>query len=120
MKGTKKAGISRRDLLRIGGLAAVGAVGAGALSGCAPKAGSSKGDVTNAASMLDPAVSGHHPEALPGFLAELDPIAESNIKATKEFDIVVIGAGAAGVTCALSAVENGASVAVLQKESMVI
>ena len=44
------------------------------------------------------------------------PIDESKIAETKEYDVVVVGAGAAGVPCALSAFEAGASVAVLQKQ----
>ena len=52
----------------------------------------------------------------PAFLAQPEPITE--FIETREYDVVVVGAGAAGVACALSAFENGASVAVLQKESV--
>lgn len=46
------------------------------------------------------------------------PISESEIKETLEFDVVVVGAGAAGVPCAWAAHEEGCSVAVLQKQSV--
>jgi succinate dehydrogenase/fumarate reductase flavoprotein subunit len=49
------------------------------------------------------------------FLPKPKPIAEKDIKSTLTFDVVVVGAGAAGVPAALSARENGASVAVVQK-----
>jgi succinate dehydrogenase/fumarate reductase flavoprotein subunit len=51
---------------------------------------------------------------LPSFFVAPAPLTATE---TKEYDIVVIGAGAAGATAALSAVENGAKVALLQKES---
>jgi len=49
------------------------------------------------------------------FLPKPKPIAEKDIKSTLTFDVVVVGAGASGVPAALSARENGASVAVVQK-----
>ncbi|MEG0376177.1 MAG: FAD-binding protein, partial [Raoultibacter sp.] len=115
------AGLSRRDLFKLGGVAAVGVAGLSTLSACSPQGGSATADASSkTASSLDPAVSGHYAEVLPSFLAEPEPIAESDIVETKEYDVVVVGAGAAGVTCALSAVENGATVAVLQKEAKVV
>jgi fumarate reductase flavoprotein subunit len=52
------------------------------------------------------------------FLPRPRPIAESEIKETLTFDVVVVGAGASGVPAALSAAENGAKVAVIQKHPM--
>jgi hypothetical protein len=49
------------------------------------------------------------------FLPHPKAIADSEIKATLTFDVVVVGAGASGVPAALSAAENGATVAVIQK-----
>lgn len=54
----------------------------------------------------------------PGFqepVAIAEPIPASAIVEELEYDVVVVGAGAAGVPAALSAAELGASVAVLQK-----
>jgi len=50
-----------------------------------------------------------------GFLPKPKPIADVDIKETLSFDVVVVGAGASGVPAALSAAQNGAKVAVLQK-----
>jgi fumarate reductase flavoprotein subunit len=52
------------------------------------------------------------------FLPRPKPIAESEIKETLTFDVVVVGAGASGVPAALSAAESGAKVAVIQKHPM--
>jgi len=49
------------------------------------------------------------------FLPKPKPIADKDIKETLTYDVVVIGAGASGVPAALSARENGATVAVVQK-----
>ncbi|QYJ89374.1 FAD-dependent oxidoreductase [Shewanella halotolerans] len=54
------------------------------------------------------------------FMPKPKPIADSEIASTQTFDVVVVGAGASGVPAALSARENGASVAVLQKQAIVV
>lgn len=51
---------------------------------------------------------------IPSFFKKPDPI--TDIADTKEYDIVIIGAGSPGVPCALKAAELGAKVAILQKE----
>ena len=100
--------LTRRDLFKFGGVAAVGAAGAGMLAGCAPKGG--KSAESGAKDVAD--------NGLPSFFQQ--PEAISDIAETKEFDIVVVGAGAAGVPCALAAAEQGAKVALIQKESQAI
>jgi succinate dehydrogenase/fumarate reductase flavoprotein subunit len=60
-------------------------------------------------------ITGHVRPDMPAFLRHPAPI--SDIKETKEYDIVVIGAGSPGVPCALAAVESGAEVALIQKEA---
>lgn len=58
--------------------------------------------------------------ALLSFLPKPEKIKDEDISRTETFDVVVVGAGASGVPAALSAFENGATVAVLQKENIVI
>lgn len=99
--------ITRRDLFKFGGVAAVSAATAGALSGCAPKQTGTKG-ANKAGSNTD----------VPSFFAKPEPI--TSIDETKEFDIVIVGAGAAGVPCALAASEKGAHVALIQKENQAV
>ncbi len=102
--------ISRRDLFKFGGVAAVGAAGASMLAGCAPQSASS-----GAASGT---TSGTTKDGLPSFFAKPDAI--TDIAETKDYDVVVIGAGAAGVPAAISAFQAGAKVALLQKEATAI
>lgn len=97
--------ITRRSLVKgAGALAAAGAVGAlGAGVAGAAEGPSFVAEV-----------------ATPAFLVAPDPIPADQISETREYDVVVIGAGAAGVPAALSACEAGASVALLQKEATAV
>ncbi|MFB2660403.1 FAD-dependent oxidoreductase [Shewanella mangrovisoli] len=52
------------------------------------------------------------------FMPKPRAIPDSEIASTQTFDVVVVGAGASGVPAALSAAENGAKVAVLQKQAI--
>lgn len=118
-KQSKQQGISRRDLLKFGGMTAAGMAAAGALSACAPQETAAK----NAASAQAGAgekttAAGHLRTGMPAFLEK--PAAITDIAATEEYDVVVIGAGASGVPAALSALEAGARVALLQKENQAI
>ncbi|QSX34490.1 FAD-binding protein [Shewanella avicenniae] len=54
------------------------------------------------------------------FLPKPIEISDAEIASTQTFDVVVVGAGASGVPAALSAREQGASVAVLQKQAMAV
>lgn len=110
-------GISRRDLLRAGGIAAAGAAVAAALPGCAPQAAT--GAVGESARPSDGKeatwAAGHRRIGTPDFLVPPDPI--TDVKETREYDLVVIGAGSPGLPCALAAHEAGAKrVCVLQKQ----
>jgi hypothetical protein len=101
-------GISRRSFFSrtAAGAAGVGALGlAGAAAEAAGPAGSRSADFA----------SSSDGGAVLNFLPRPQAIAEADIKETLSFDVVVVGAGAAGVPAALSAAENGASVAVVQK-----
>jgi len=54
------------------------------------------------------------------FMPKPEPIADKDIASTESYDVIVVGAGASGVPAALSAAENGAKVAVLQKHPIVV
>ncbi len=105
-------GISRRSFLSrtATGAASVGVLG---LGGFAPKSanGATAGEGITFGKSSDGA-------ATLSFLPKPKPIKNADIKATETFDVVVVGAGASGVPAALSAAENGAKVAVLQKHGL--
>ena len=110
-----QSGISRRDLFKFGGVAAAGVVGASALASCSPKGSSQSTTASTSSAASETTVAGHLTKGLPDFLTA--PSAITDIKETKEYDVIVIGAGAPGVPCALAAKEAGASVALIQKEA---
>lgn len=113
-RGTIMKDISRRDLFKLGGLTAAGIAGASMLGGCTSGGASS----SEAAAAETTDVAGHIREGLPSFLASPDSI--TNISETKDYDIVIVGAGASGIMAAISANQAGASVAVLQKLSTAV
>ena len=90
------------------------------MASCAPQAsnGTASAAGTASASGETTTAAGHLRTGMPNFLTAPDPI--TDIKETKDYDVVVIGAGASGVPAALSALEAGAKVALLQKESQAI
>lgn len=95
--------VTRRDLFKFTGLAAAGVVGASALAGCAPK---------TAAETATLADTGSADAGLPAFLQAPEPI--TDFADTREYDIVVVGAGESGLSAAHSAVAAGAKVACVQ------
>jgi fumarate reductase flavoprotein subunit len=100
-------GVSRRGFFQRS--AAVGSVGAGLLglrgaAQAAPRSGDYAASSDGGATL--------------GFLPKPQPILDSQIAQTLTFDVVVVGAGASGVPAALSAAQDGASVAVVQKHPM--
>lgn len=110
-KSSKRVqGISRRSFLKAGSLAA--AAGALAMTGCAPRE-------QEAAPAADQAGEGGAVKA-PSWETPPEMPAAAGIKETKQYDVVVVGAGMGGVCTALAAAEGGASVAVLQKGDMVL
>ena len=113
------AQFTRRDMFKISGLAAAGIGSAAFLGACSPAGTASSGaGETAAAETGTTTVAGHTREGLPSFLAAPEPITE--VDATKDFDVVIVGAGASGVPAAITAREAGATVALIQKESTAI
>lgn len=100
-----KKNVTRRDLLKFGGITAVGALGASALASCAPAA-TKEGAKTVGGS-----------EGYPAFLQQPEPITE--FAETKEYEVVVVGAGESGLSAVHSALEAGAKVACVQNISTV-
>ena len=106
--------ISRRDLFKIGGTAAVGVAGAGMLASCAPTIGRPRGDYRGSVE-CDTAGTGTETTSMPAFLAKPEAVVE--FAETKDYDVVVVGAGVSGMAAAVSAAQAGAKVACVQKES---
>lgn len=96
---------TRRDLLKFGGIAALGAAGAASLAGCGqPRA------VGQAATEDDLAATGA--ATGPSFLAPQTPI--TDFVETHDYDVVVVGAGESGLAAVHTALEAGARVACVQ------
>lgn len=97
--------LNRRTFIK-GTAFAGGAAALLGLAGCAPAASSDvkAADTGSSAS---------------GWRTAPDPIPDDKITETVEADLVVVGAGNAGCVAAVSAVEDGASVVLLQKGSTV-
>lgn len=91
--------LSRRNFVQLGGVAALGATAAPALS---PAAAQASEPIEGA-------------PTLPSFFTAPDPIAETDIAETHDYDLVIVGAGNAGIAAAAAAVRAGAKVAVVEK-----
>ena len=111
---TQSQGITRRDLLRWGGVAGAGLAGATALAGCAP---STSGSSTSKAADGVSASVQDGPFAVPESM--LQPEAITEFDETKDYDVVVVGAGLAGLSAVHTALEGGAHVACVQNTDVV-
>jgi fumarate reductase flavoprotein subunit len=107
----QKGGISRRGFIRNGALTV--AVGSSLLlSACGKGKKSDEGKDSKEDSKK--AAGGE-----PSFLKAPQPIKDSEIKETVEADVVVVGAGIAGLCAAIAAAEEGAKVTLIEKTSSV-
>ena len=105
-------GISRRNLFKMGGIAATGIIGAATLSSCGGKPATPNEESEGGASFE----RGIAFEDFEKSAVELEAIQDFSDE--KTYDIVVVGAGTSGLPAVLTALEEGASVACLQKESV--
>ena len=106
--------MSRRDVLKLGGLATISAVGVSGLAACSPAATSSGssggGGGTGGSELTHTSVEGKWAFEIPP-----DPIAEDKITETREAEIIIIGAGTAGLSCAVAAAQAGGKVILFAK-----
>lgn len=104
--------MDRRSFLKgafaTGAVATAAATGAVTLAGCAA-------EPKGTSAMASTGTGGTY-----AFETAPDPIPESDITATVDADVVIIGAGFSGLCCALSAAENGASVIMLERMDHVV
>lgn len=98
--------MSRRKFIGIGGLTAVAAMSAGALAGCSPETAPTEEEVAAATEGTGPS-----------FMTAPDKIADEDIVETKDYEIVVVGAGNSGLAAVASALKNGAKVACVEKST---
>lgn len=122
-----KKELSRRDFMKSAAGVAVGAAAMGVLGACQTSSGetTTAGVSTDAATTAAATAASSEsqldvtPVPQGGWSWETapDPIPDSEIKETIEADIVIVGAGIAGVTASLRASELGADVAVVEKAS---
>jgi succinate dehydrogenase/fumarate reductase flavoprotein subunit len=109
MKKNQMEGIDRRLFLKGAAVGALGIVASGTIAGCAEN-----GTPASAAASSAEAGASHitAEQATKKWAFEIppDPIPEADISETKEADIIIIGAGTAGLCAANTAVEAGASV----------
>ncbi len=102
-------GITRRTLLQMGGVFGIGALGAAALSGCAPRHASER---PGGSAGINAGASQDGPWAVPSCMVEPTPITE--FAEERDYDVVVVGAGLAGLAAVHTALEGGAKVACVQ------
>jgi len=102
----EQGGMSRRNFLKTGVFAMAGVMTAGVMTGCGNgrKANLRKDKEGGLAAGEEPA-----------FMKAPEPIADGSIKETKETDVVIVGAGMAGLCAAVSAAEAGAKVMIIEK-----
>lgn len=103
---SRQCQIDRRSFLTGASLAGAGALAAGVL--------------TSSALAEEGAAADAPASSTPSFMVAPDPIADDQISQTIEADVIVIGAGTAGLCAALSAAEGGLKVVVFAQSPNVV
>lgn len=106
--------ISRRNFLKAAGLIGGAGIAAGVV-GCAPKASESASDSKGGSASADGGAASE-----PSFLTPPEAIGDDQITDTVESDVIVLGAGTAGLVTALSALQSGLSVTVVTASTVPI
>jgi hypothetical protein len=113
--------MDRRVFLQNAALAGIGVVATGAMAACSPTTPASEsGGTSTGANTTDTALQPANDwstVAAARWRQAPEPIAESDITDGGTFDVVVLGGGQAGTWTAAGAIENGASVAVIEVQS---
>jgi len=117
-----KKALSRRDFLK-GAMVGTTAM-AGLLSGCQPKEApvttdEAAGVSSDAAASTSAPVSCDHINGYSScidWLGDAPVIADADISETKDVDVLILGAGHAGVMASVAAVDAGVKVAVIEKK----
>lgn len=103
--------VSRRRFLQAGGFFG-GAALIGGIAACSPQVSASADKPSLSDTGSD---NGRAQEADP--FAKPEPIDESQVASTEEADIVIVGIGTAGLTCAVKAAQGGSSVIMIAKDA---
>lgn len=98
--------VTRRNFLKGSLTAAAATAAAGALAACSPNGNASSASSTDAKAASAGEIK-HTWEVAP------EPI--KDVAETKDYDIVIVGAGIAGNSAAEAAARNGAKVAVIER-----
>lgn len=99
-------GVSRRQFLAGAGIGAIGLAGAG-LVGCSAKPADTVG-----------AAAGEKVETSWSWEKQPAAIPADEIKSTVDYDVVIIGAGLAGICAAMAAAEKGAKTVIIEKTDL--
>lgn len=102
---TEFKGLSRRSF--IGGVAGIGALAAAGLAGCSPKDNDTTANAAGTAESTDTAST--------DWLGSAPEVSESDIATTRDCDILIVGAGMAGITAAATAADLGLDFIVADK-----
>lgn len=105
MSDENKGAIGRRSFLKGALVTGAAAASTAALVGCGTGSNADNGSTGSGNTTTE---AGLH-------TWEITPEAITNIAETKEFDVVIVGSGLAGLSAAEAAARNGASVAVLER-----
>ncbi len=119
MSKATSAGISRRSLLKGAAIGAAGVAAMGALGACSSEESSSSSDETastEGTNVEEPETSETNAEGKHSWEVRPDPI--TDIADTIDTEVVIVGAGYSGMSCACNAAQNGAKVIVVEKSTV--